>query len=160
MSTAVAALVIVTAVGAGCTGGVLFAFSSFVMPALRRLPAAQGVAAMQSTNVTAVRPPFMLPFAGTAVLSIALIVVALTSLDESYAPWLIVGAVLYLVGVFGLTMAYHVPRNDALAGLAPDAPETAVAWGRYVSEWTTANHVRSAAGLLAAAALALALRVG
>ena len=160
MSGAVAALVIVAAVGAACTGGALFAFSSFVMPALRRLPAAQGVAAMQSTNVTAVRPPFMLPFAGTAVLSIALIVVALTSLDESYAPWLIVGAVLYLVGVFGLTMAYHVPRNDALAGLAPDAPETAVAWGRYVSEWTTANHVRSAAGLLAAAALALALRVG
>ena len=55
MSTAVAALVIVTAVGAACTGGVLFAFSSFVMPALRRLPPAQGVAAMQSINVTAVR---------------------------------------------------------------------------------------------------------
>jgi uncharacterized membrane protein len=159
MSTGVTALVIVAAVGAGCTGGVLFAFSSFVMPALRRLPAAQGVAAMQSVNVTAVRPPFMLPFAGTAVLSVALIVVALTALDESYALWLIVAAVLYLGGVFGLTMAYHVPRNDALDTLVPDAPETAAAWGRYLAEWTTANHVRSAAGLLAAAALGIALTV-
>jgi uncharacterized membrane protein len=159
MSTGVTALVIVAAVGAGCTGGVLFAFSSFVMPALRRLPAAQGVTAMQSVNVTAVRPPFMLPFAGTAVLSVALIVVALAALDESYALWLIVAAVLYLAGVFGLTMAYHVPRNDALDTLVPDAPETAAAWGRYLAEWTTANHVRSAAGLLAAAALGIALTV-
>jgi uncharacterized membrane protein len=159
MSTAVAALVIVTAVGAGCTGGVLFAFSSFVMPALRRLPPAQGVAAMQSINVTAVRPPFMLAFGGTAALSVALVVVAATTLGEAYAPWLLVAAVLYLVGVLGLTMTYHVPRNDALAALVPDAPETTAAWTRYAAEWTTANHVRAAAGLLATAALGIALRV-
>ncbi len=159
MSTAVAALVLVTAVGAGCTGGVLFAFSSFVMPALRRLPAAQGVAAMQSINVTAVRPPFMVPFGGTAALSVALVVVAATALDEAYAPWLIVAAALYLVGVLGLTMAYHVPRNDALATLHPGAPEITAAWTRYAAGWTTANHLRAAAGLLATAALGIALHV-
>ena len=60
----------------------LFAFSSFVMPALRRLRPAQGAAAMQSINVTAVRPPFMLAFGGTAVSSVALLVVAVTALDE------------------------------------------------------------------------------
>jgi hypothetical protein len=38
--------------------GVFFAFSSFVMAALRRLPAAQGIAAMQSIHVTAVTPVF------------------------------------------------------------------------------------------------------
>ena len=80
---------IVAAVGAGCNGGVLFAFSAFVMPALQRLPTAQGVAAMQSINVTAVRPPFMLVFGGTALVCLALIVVALRTLDEAYAPWLI-----------------------------------------------------------------------
>jgi uncharacterized membrane protein len=159
MSTAAAALVIATAVGAGCTGGALFAFSSFVMPALRRLPPAQGAAAMQSINITAVRPPFMLAFGGTAALSVALVVVAAMALDEAYAPWLIVAAVLYLVGVLGLTMAYHVPRNDALAAFVPDAPETTAAWARYAAEWTTANHVRAAAGLLATAALGIALRV-
>jgi uncharacterized membrane protein len=159
MSTAVAILVLATAIGAACTGGVLFGFSAFVMPALERLPASQGVAAMQSINITAVRPPFMLFFAGTAVLSVAVIVVAVTQLDESYAPWLLAGAVLYLVGVFGLTMAYHVPRNDALDALVADAPGTVEAWRTYLLEWTTANHVRAAAGLLAAAALGIAVRV-
>ena len=160
MSGALAVLVLATAVGAACTGGALYAFSSFVMPALERLPAAQAVAAMQSINVTAVRAPFMLAFAGTAVLSVAVIVVALTRLDRSYAPWLLIGAALYLVGVFGVTMGYHVPRNDALDRLVADAPGTAEAWKTYLSEWTTANHVRAAAGLLAAAALGIAVRVG
>jgi uncharacterized membrane protein len=114
---------------------------------------------MQSMNVTAVRAPFMIVFAGTALLSVAVIVVALTSLGESYAPWLLAGAVLYLVGVFGLTMAYNVPRNDALDALVPDAPETVQAWKTYLAEWTRANHVRAAAGLASAAALVIAVRV-
>ena len=146
MSSAVAVLAIATAVGAGCTGGALYAFSSFVMPGLARMPASQAVAAMQSMNVTAVRAPFMLAFAGTAVLSLALAAVAIASLGESWAPWLLAGAVLYLVGVFGLTIGFRVPRNDALATLAADAPGTAQAWATYLSEWTAGNHVRTAAG--------------
>ena len=159
MSGAVAALVLAGAVGAACSGGALYAFSAFVMPALARLAPGEGVAAMQSINVTAVRAPFMLVFAGTAVVSVAILVVAVRALGESYAPWLLGGALLYLVGVFGLTMGFHVPRNDALAALAPDAAGTAGAWRTYVSEWTTANHIRAGAGLLAAAALGIALRV-
>jgi uncharacterized membrane protein len=46
MQTPTAILVLATAVGAACTGGALYAFSSFVMQGLERLPAAQGVAAM------------------------------------------------------------------------------------------------------------------
>jgi uncharacterized membrane protein len=159
MSGAVAALVLAGAVGAACNGGVLFGFSAFVMPALQRLPVAQAVAAMQSINVTAVRAPFMVVFAGTAVLSVAIVVVAVGALGEAYAPWLLGGALLYLVGVFGLTIGFHVPRNDALAALAPDAAGTGDAWRTYVSEWTAANHVRAASGLLAAAALGIALRM-
>ena len=47
-------------------GGVFFAFSAFVMQALARLPPAQGIAAMQSINVAAVTPPFMVALFGTA----------------------------------------------------------------------------------------------
>src|SRR5258705_6992637 len=43
-----------TALGAGLVAGVFFAFSSFVMAALARLPPAQAIAAMQSINVTVV----------------------------------------------------------------------------------------------------------
>ena len=62
-------LVAGTALASGLVGGVLYAFSSFVMAGLRQLPTAQGMAAMQSINVTAVRPGLMVPFIGTMIAS-------------------------------------------------------------------------------------------
>ena len=94
MSTPLVVLTVATAIGSAAVGGVFFAFSTFVMPALRRLPAAQGIAAMQSINVTALLPPLMLLMFGTALACVALIVVAVV--DGS--PWLVAGAAVYLVG--------------------------------------------------------------
>ena len=66
-------LTLISALGCGLVGGIFFAFSAFVMKALNRLPPAQGIAAMQSINVTVINPLFMTAFFGTAaVLSIAL----------------------------------------------------------------------------------------
>lgn len=154
------ALTLAAALGCGVMGGALFAFSAFVMKALHRLPAVQGIAAMQSINVVAVTPAFMTALFGTALACIALIVVGLSMLDESFAPWLIGGGVAYLVGTVALTITYHVPRNDALAGLRPGSPEAASHWDRYYAEWTRWNHVRSATALAAAAALTVALQAG
>ena len=56
-----------------------FAFSSFVMKALARLEAAQGITAMQAINVTAISPAFMLALFGTATACAALAVAALVS---------------------------------------------------------------------------------
>src|SRR6516162_5972848 len=69
MSGFVQTVTVAGAIGAALVGGVFFAFSAFVMPALRRLPAAQGISAMQSINRTAVTAPLMLALFGTAVLS-------------------------------------------------------------------------------------------
>lgn len=71
--------------------------------------------------------------------------------SEQDALWLLAGAFLYLVGTFGVTMAFNVPRNDALAGLDPGDAEAATAWTRYVREWTVWNHVRTVAALAASA---------
>ena len=60
------ALPLGAAVGCATVGGVMFGFSSFVMAGLARLPAPQGIAAMQSINITAVRPAFMTVLLGTA----------------------------------------------------------------------------------------------
>jgi uncharacterized membrane protein len=53
MSGAPELITLLAALGCGMTAGVWFAFSAFVMSALDRLPAAQGMAAMQSINVRA-----------------------------------------------------------------------------------------------------------
>ena len=113
------ALTLVTALGCGLNAGVFFAFSSFVMKALACLQPAQGVAAMQAINVAAVTPAFMAALFGTAVACGVLAVWALFAWDERFAPYLLVGSLLYLVGTILLTIAYHVPRNDALVRVEP-----------------------------------------
>jgi uncharacterized membrane protein len=160
MNDALVVLTFVTALGCGLSAGALFAFSSFVMTALARLQPAQGITAMQSINVVAVTPAFMTALFGTAVACVALAVWVLVDWHDSFGPWLLAGGVLYLVGVTGLTMGYHVPRNNALAAAEATDPGAETHWRRYVAEWTRLNHVRVAAGLAAAAALTQALRVG
>src|SRR5262245_56483306 len=53
-------LTVIAALGAALSAGVFFAFSTFVMQALRRLPDEQGLAAMQAINKAAPTPLFML----------------------------------------------------------------------------------------------------
>lgn len=153
-------LTLVTALGCGLNAGVFFAFSSFVMKALARLHPAQGVAAMQEINVAAVGFAFMLALFGTAVACAALAGRALLAWHEPFAPYLLAGGALYLVGTIGPTLAYHVPRNDALARIEPHGADAEDHWARYLSGWTAWNHLRAAAALAAAATLTIAPHVG
>ena len=151
------ALTLAAALGAGLVAGVFFAFSAFVMNALARLPPAQGIAAMQSINVAVLNPVFFTPFFGTAACCAVLAVSALLSWQEPGAVYRFAGALLYLLGTILVTIAFNVPRNDALADVNPASPGGAGLWARYVSGWTAWNHVRTAAALAAAAAFTLAL---
>ena len=76
---------------------------------------------MQSINVVAVTPVFMTALSGTAALCVALGDRGAVGLRAAGAgrP--------YLVGVPGLTMAYNVPRNNALERLDPHAPDAPAA---------------------------------
>lgn len=158
MSPALRALTLAAAIGCGAVGGVFFGFSGFVMAGLARLPAAQGIAAMQSINVAAVRPAFLSVLLGSAAACVPLAVAGARSWGERPAGLLLAGSGLYVVGTVGLTIAYHVPRNDALAALDPASAQAAQHWAGYLREWTAANHVRAAAALAAAGAFAAALR--
>ena len=148
---------LVTALGCGLVAGVWFTFSAFVMPALDRLPAAGGIAAMQSINRLAVTPPLMLAMFGTAFACLGLAIWAIASLGESGAPLVLAAAALYLAGTIAVTLAANVPRNDALAALDPQGGSATDGWARYVREWTAWNHVRLVTSLAAAALLTAAL---
>ena len=78
------ALTLITALGCGLSAGALFAFSSFVMQALARLPPARGIEAMQSINVLAVTPVFMTALFGTAAACAVLAVWGVFTFDEDY----------------------------------------------------------------------------
>lgn len=145
------------ALGAGLIAGVFFAFSSFVMTALSRLPVPQGVAAMQAINVAVLNPLFLSVFVGTAIVSALLGIAALFQWGAPHMGWLFSGAVLYVVFCFGVTISFNVPRNDVLAALSPGGAEAAEIWPRYVWSWTVWNHVRTVAAFLASAAYILVL---
>ena len=147
----------VTALGAGLIAGVFFAFSSFVLPALARLPPLQGVSAMQSINVVVLNRAFLGVFLGTALGCCALVLDAFARWSAPGAQLRLIGSALYLVGSLLVTRACNVPWNDALALLVPNADSTARAWAAYVDWWGLWNHVRAAASLAATALLILAL---
>lgn len=154
-----AVLTLATALGSGLIAGAFFAFSTFVMAALGRLPPPQGIAAMQSINVVVINPWFLGVFLGTALACAALGVAAIFRWQEPGAAFLLLGALTYFIGTFLVTMLFNVPLNDALAGAAPDSPAAADLWSRYLSVWTAWNHVRTIAALIATALLTLGLRV-
>jgi uncharacterized membrane protein len=150
-------ITLLSALGAGLIGGVFFAFSSFVMKGLSRLPAAQGVAVMQSINVTALTPLFMTALLGTAAACTLLVFFSLLMWPRPGAVYLLLGSLLYLAGPILVTRACNVPRNETLAALVPSSADAATRWEDYVRSWTAWNHVRTAAALGAATSLTIAL---
>jgi len=147
---------VVAAVGSGLVGGLLFTFSAFLMTVLSRLPPAQGIAAMQSINVAILNPLFGLLFFGTTVAGLVLAVAAPFS-DLPGALWRLVGGLLFVVGVFGLTMVVNVPLNNELAAVDPASVDGAQLWERYVARWTAWNHVRTLAAIAAATILTIVM---
>lgn len=150
-------LIFFTAIGCGLVAGVFFAFSTFVMSALARRPAAEGIAAMQSINITAINPLFMIALFGTAVACLFLAIASLAKWHQPGAAYLLGGSIFYLVGTVLVTIAFNVPLNDALAIAKPDSADGANLWTSYLTYWTFWNHVRTVTALAAAVAFTLAL---
>ncbi len=154
---AIVILAVIAALGSGLVAGIFFAFSTFVMEALDRLPPAQGIAAMQSINVVVINPWFMIAFFGTAVACIVLAIHSLLDWPGPRAAYSLVGSGLYLLGTILVTVAFNVPRNNALAAADPTTSDGARLWAGYVKGWTVWNHVRTLAALAAAAFLTIAV---
>jgi uncharacterized membrane protein len=151
-------LTFVAALGSGLMAGLLFIFSITFMAALGKLAPANGIAAMQSVNVTILNGTFLGVFMGTALISAVLIVAWLLDWVSSGGVLVLAGSVLYLVGIIGVTMVFNVPMNDTLAGMDPGSTEAAKYWQEYLSTWTMWNHVRTLAGIGSLALFVLAFR--
>lgn len=136
----------VAALGSGLMAGLFFAFSVAVMPALARVPAAEGMRAMQTINRVIVNGWFLAVFLGTALACAATVVLGWG------AMYLVAGALLYLVGCIGVTAAFNIPLNNELMRSGDDR-----VWARYLSIWTRWNHLRAVACLAATAMFYLAI---
>jgi uncharacterized membrane protein len=146
-----------SAILCGLMAGLFFAFSVAVMRALRRLPAADGMAAMQSINAAILNPVFLAVFLGTAATCLVVLVASFWRWYEAPAGLVVAGSSVYLVGAFLTTVVFNVPMNQALASRDPNVPDSAARWAGYLASWTAWNHVRTIAALIAAILLTLAL---
>jgi uncharacterized membrane protein len=156
MITYLLALKLISVIGCALMAGVFFAFSTFVMNALSRLPPAQGIAAMQSINITAINPLFMTALFGTAATCLLLIVSTLSKLAQPDAVYLLGGSLLYLMGTVGVTITFNVPLNNVLAIADPTSTQGENLWAKYLTDWTFWNHVRTVTALISTVLFMLA----
>lgn len=138
------------ALGAALVGGVFFGFSNFIMAGLGRIPSEQGVAAMNSINVTVINPAFMTALFGTGLLCLIVGALSLGSLGTLDGKLILAAALIYVLGCDAVTMMFNVPLNNALAATTPGTLDAAALWTRYLSEWTMWNSVRTAACFISA----------
>ncbi|ANL70574.1 hypothetical protein AMC83_CH00540 [Rhizobium phaseoli] len=150
---------VAAALGSGLVAGIFFAFSTFIMTAFSRIPAEQGIAAMNSINVTIVRSPFMALFVPTAILCLVITVLAVINWRGGASALMLAGAALYVVASFLSTIIFNVPMNDALEKVRGSGPEAIALWSTYLKDWTWWNHVRTVASLLASVAFVRALMI-
>ncbi|WP_054022945.1 DUF1772 domain-containing protein [Bacillus sp. FJAT-28004] len=146
-----------SALGSGLMAGLFFAFSTFMMTALSRLPAAQSIAAMQSINVVILNPLFGLVFSGTALASILLAITSFFRLGEPAANYLLAGSLFYLIGSVLITIVFNVPLNEMLASADPSVAGSEL-WTRYVASWMPWNHVRTISTLASLVCFIIAFR--
>lgn len=145
------------AVGSGAAGGVFFAFSSFVMPGLARMPSIQGVGAMNAIGVAAVTPLFMLLLFGVAAACLVALPMAWKDLPGSAALCIVAGSLTYLLACVGVTIVVNVPLNNALAAFDASRQSIDVVWSGYLRDWGFWNHIRTIGGLTSALLFTLAL---
>ena len=138
-------------------GGVFLAFSDFIMRSLARDSEDRGAEVMRVINREVFRWVFMSLFLGMSAASVGIAVYAAVHLTGPGQSLILLSALVYLVGCFGVTLAFNVPMNEALAALEPSQAANQYWTDTYLPRWTFWNTVRTFACVLSAALLLFGL---
>lgn len=155
MSGLIIIIIVASISGAGLVTGLLFAFSNFVMKALADLPSDNGMFAMQRINETIINPVFLVLFLGTPILCSVIAFNSGLNINEPGSMFLLVGAIAYLVGPFGITVLFNVPLNNLLAHA--DVSDSGEIWPMYQKKWQRWNHIRTYIGVASVVFMAMGL---
>ena len=158
MSTTIFLLLQLSILAYALVAGVFLAFSDFIMRSLAITGGSGGVEAMQAINREVFRWVFMTLFLGMAAISVLIGAYAWVSLSGPASFLILAAALVYLIGCFGITVAFNVPMNEALARMELSSEATRDYWLQtYVPRWTFWNSVRTAAAAVSAALLLFGL---
>ena len=157
MNFVISTSAVLALLGSALIAGVFFAFSSFVMKALARVPSHEGISAMQSINVVVLNPSFLGVFMGTTAISVLVAVLAFRNWGSPWASYFLTGAIFYVLGTFLVTGLGNVRLNNRLAALSATDAEAVAVWDHYLDRWTLLNTIRTVAAAAAALMFAFGL---
>ena len=144
-------ILILTATVTALIAGLFFAWSCSVTIGLARIPDTMYIAAMQAMNRAILNPVFLICFVGNVLLLPLSAYMFYSTPVSTRFILLVTAAVVYLVGVFGVTILGNVPMNESLDAFDLSAASPAdIAAQRIAFEkpWNTLNMVRSVASTL------------
>ena len=125
----------------GLMAGVYFVFSVVIMRSLARLPDNEGANAMNSINDVIVKTSFLPLFFVSTIAHLALLIWSL--INEGFGSAYFWASLVYVMGMFGVTLVGNVPLNNQLKASAIDQTQLAENWLIYTKKWTRLNHVRT-----------------
>ncbi len=136
--------------------GLFFAWSVSVMPGLKRLGDREFMLSMQAMNRAIQNPIFLSCFMGVLVLSAASCWLQFEKpLPQSYY-WLVAASLVYLIGVFGVTIFGNIPLNNALDALdvaRENASGLSAFRNNFEAKWNTLNNIRTLASVISVSLL-------
>jgi uncharacterized membrane protein len=151
MKTSMSTIILVLAVmTTALIAGLFFAWATSIVPGLGKLDDLKYLSAMQSINREIQNPFFFSCFIGAALL---LPLTTYLNTGVGLRFWFLLAAsIVYIVGVFGVTVAGNVPLNnmvDALNIKTADASQLAAAREMFEAKWNTLNFIRTAMAIVA-----------
>lgn len=153
------ALLLITTFLTALSAGLLFAYACSVNPGLHGLNDVAYLSAMQQINRTIQNPAFFIAFMGPVVL-LPWATWRYRQAGNTMFRYLLAATLLYVIGVFGVTMVGNVPLNEALEGfsIVDAAPQDLAAQrSAFESPWGMWHLVRTVAAVAALAGCLVAL---
>ena len=112
--TASNVVMVITTTCTALIAGLLYSYSCSVIPALRSLPDKEYIATMQSINKAIQNPAFFISFMGALILLPVCTYMHYPPAQSQRFRLLLTATLLYLIGVFGVTVVGNIPLNNSL----------------------------------------------
>lgn len=144
-------VLILTTISISLITGLWYAYSCSVNIGLHRLSDDQYLAAMQSINRAILNPVFFSTFLGTLILLPLCTWLCFERLTTAQWLLMLIASLLYIGGVFGVTIFGNVPLNESLdkfnLGVA-SASEIKIQRLKFEIPWNRLHTIRTAASFI------------
>ena len=141
-----------TVLTVGLVAGLFYSWSISVMLGMKKLPDREFILSMQAMNRAIQNPLFFTCFFG------ALVLLCISCFQHYVMPFdinfaiVLVAALLYFIGVIGVTIAGNVPLNNMLENfdlLKSSNDQVSQMRVLFETKWNTLNNVRTICNVLA-----------